>query len=120
MSIGSDQSSVGPAVNLTSASFALDGSDPCNAPVFGSSAAHVWLASVSVARAGLLPSARVEPSVVQRTRQPRATGKSLGAALSPAAICRGSSGMRMTPACATARDIDIPLEGNELARSVAV
>src|SRR5258706_10350648 len=60
------------------------------------------------------------PSVVQRTRQPRATANSFGTALSAAAAWRGSSGIRMTPGCATARDIDIPLDANEPARSVAV
>src|SRR5712675_1894043 len=120
MSIGSERSSVGPPVNFTSARPAFDGRVPCNAPVVGSSAAHVWLGSLSTARAGLLASASVEPSVVQRTRQPRATGNSFGAALSADATARGSAGTRMMPGCATPRASDIPLTGNDPARSVAV
>src|ERR1700674_5676626 len=93
MSTGSDRSSVGPWVNFTSASFEFAGSVPCSAPVNGSRADHVWLGSLSTARDGLLPSASVDPSAVQRTRHPRAMGKSLGAALSAAALARGFSGM---------------------------
>src|SRR6202008_1586611 len=86
----------------------------------GSRAAHVGLGSLSSARAGLLPSASVEPSVVHRTRQPRAIGNSFGAELSMEACSRGLSGMWITPGCAIARDIDIPLEAKDPARSVAV
>src|SRR5437588_12631608 len=99
MSIGTDRSRVGPIVKLTSASFALPGSDPWSCPVLGSSAAHVWLGSLSSARAGLLPSATVEPSVVHFTRQPRAIGKRRGAELSEAACARGLSGKWLTPGC---------------------
>src|SRR6185503_10148948 len=119
-SIGTDRSRDGPIVNFTSASDALPGSDPCSCPVLGSSAAHVWLGSLSSARPGLLPSARLEPSVVQRTRHPRAIGKSRGAELSAADWARGSSGMWITPGWAIARDIDIPLDAKEPALRVAV
>ena len=120
MSIGNDRSRVGPDVNFVSTRLAFDGRVPCSCPVSGSSAAHVWLPSLSSARAGLLPRARVEPSVVQRIRQPRATGNNLGAELSTEVCTRGLFGMRMTPGCAMARVIDIPLEANEAARKVAV
>src|ERR1700682_2695293 len=93
MSIGSDRSSVGPSVNFTSASLEFAGNVPCSAPVTGSRAAHVWLGSLSTAREGLLPRARVDPSAVQRTRHPRAMGNSFGAALSAAVLARGLSGM---------------------------
>src|SRR5207237_10838440 len=120
MSIGTDRWRVGPNVNLTSASDALPGKDPCSCPVVGSSAAHVWLGSLSSARAGLFPRASVEPSVVQRTRQPRAMGNSRGAELSTADCARGLSGIWITPGCAIARDIAIPLEATDPARTVAV
>src|SRR5947209_14657269 len=120
MLIGSEGSSVGPRVNFTSASFEPAGNEPCSIPVVGSSAAHVSLSASSRADPGLLPSASVAPSVVQRTRQPNAIGKSLGAALSAAACARGLSGILMTPAWAIARAIDIPLAENDPARNVAV
>src|SRR5688500_15814654 len=101
MSTGTDSSSSGHLAMAGSDNFACTGNDVRLAPVVGSIAAQLLLISSSPTPDGLLPSARVVLSAVQRTRQPRAIGNNFGTAMSAADAARGSSGMRITPGCAT-------------------
>src|SRR5687767_12368562 len=120
MSTGIEMSIVGPVFQSGTTSLAPAGSEPCSAPVLGSSAAHEVDGSLSCTRCGVEPTASISPSLVHRTLQPGPTVKNRGRALSAAPALRGSRGTLMIAGRDTAREYAMPLLGNDAARSVAV